>query len=1500
MAKRTRRGLTAAPDIRAIRNERVTVEHLLNLAQEHRFLPGFDWNTMTEVPITVRPRKTRLQFGPPVLRSADFLSVEIALFNLNVLPPKQGKGPASLAVAGRGNAYIVLRFPPQSISEQVFYQTPGSNLTEKDAHSDGTPPSGDKPTPPSKDGNSEEPPDHPIQARIARKSRIVFRYDKAALAKAGIESVNYTLEGILDACRYLPLSIAPNARHKPVVRLVFGGKTDIMRSQQRTFGKLTAVDRAAVLSNALQNLQLIARHGSDAAGLILRRAELSSEALNEHLPTNTAAKSRAPATTLARKIASKSRTTTDTTGAASLHDPAALAAIGALHSSRLQITFLPSSIFGIALPRPTDPLETETALELPYRLLLSPNESGRFLHETAAVTFPATGCTPLWHSRLGRLDDETGKVVEGPGSGTEIRAIWARVGPESNPDHFNGLWSNRENAQHPEHPDPSTLPFRSTLDDRDRFNIVHLSSNFTIADGNQEAIECRRLMLSALGGWLDLRGAWKVPAGLSVEEWIHQATQARDHYVKVVYKGYLLPFGHRASLVKVSERKFHHDHPGNPAYLRQRMFLIIREPVREFPTMGLAGNASLPGPGSTTFTRYYHRQFPFASVRILDRVTPDLVDPATTDFTNVTNGYTAETKAETSQLLFWPCVVSKAEPFRFSYVGTDLDGNQIKFQLPAIFMDNAWANPAGEGSVRNIAEGYFAAAQEAYLNANPDVYRTADMQRQRVTLAVSGKPSDTACEVEQMIFGAEVDQLKFDPKTRNGPLIYPTMQKAEVRIPSLTYLAGGGGSNTVSWNRAYVAQPQGFGLGEVFLDVQPGGAALDFSKQGNRSGGFVQPNLAPSGISRLSGPISGNVDTFGAGSFNGTDFFSSLSPLLFGCIPLGEVISAFGIDKDSLGKLPKFVAEAANIAQTVFGALGQMHDLTGTLEALAKSAVEALINQAVASAMQELRPQIEALDATTATIAAQIQAVENAATTVIATVDATAGILKNPASLFTALNPLTTALPLLLNATNNRISALPGSALSPAVQNVVKQQLTPILARLDQIQSIIADIQKLPDLLAAAEKLATDVAAFLVPPDQLEALLKNEADLENKLTTIDAALNSFAPLMEKVSLLDGGLKKTVLDTASALGEITSKAAEIAPLLSSLVGDEITVRFAWQPEVDPWPASGNPLYGALGTLFKPHDKKAFIISVEAKVKKSSGEAKAKVLCALRNFDLILLGEKNAFMGLAFEKIEFTADSSLKMDVDVMLDAIHFLGPLSFVEALKDLIPLDGFSDPPSLKISAQGIDAGFSIALPNLAIGVFNLSNLSLGAGFTVPFIGQPLSVRFNFCTREQPFCLTVAMFGGGGFFGLTVDPHGVQLLEAALEFGAAIAIDFGVASGGVHVMAGIYFRMEQNACSLTGYFRLGGEVEVLCIISASLELYLALIYQFDTGKCQGEATLTISVSVFMFSVSVSVHCERQFAGSNGDPPFELLMGPDGPLTLTTHYPWRDYVEAFAA
>jgi hypothetical protein len=96
---------------------------------------------------------------------------------------------------------------------------------------------------------------------------------------------------------------------------------------------------------------------------------------------------------------------------------------------------------------------------------------------------------------------------------------------------------------------------------------------------------------------------------------------------------------------------------------------------------------------------------------------------------------------------------------------------------------------------------------------------------------------------------------------------------------------------------------------------------------------------------------------------------------------------------------------------------------------------------------------------------------------------------------------------------------------------------------------------------------------------------------------------------------------------------------------------------------------------------------------------------------------------------------------------------------------------------------------------------------------------------------------------------------------------------------------------------------------VLGLITASLELYLELRYEFESGKCVGMAKLTIEIEVFIFSGSVTITCQKKFSGSNGDPTFRDLMGVDPSLTLdqelasintATEYPWRDYCEAFAA
>jgi hypothetical protein len=83
---------------------------------------------------------------------------------------------------------------------------------------------------------------------------------------------------------------------------------------------------------------------------------------------------------------------------------------------------------------------------------------------------------------------------------------------------------------------------------------------------------------------------------------------------------------------------------------------------------------------------------------------------------------------------------------------------------------------------------------------------------------------------------------------------------------------------------------------------------------------------------------------------------------------------------------------------------------------------------------------------------------------------------------------------------------------------------------------------------------------------------------------------------------------------------------------------------------------------------------------------------------------------------------------------------------------------------------------------------------------------------------------------------------------------------------------------------------------VLGLISASIELYMELVYQFDTGKMLGRATITVEVDVLFFSGSVRISAERQFAGSNGDPSFrEILGAEDG-----TSPAWAHYCHAFAA
>lgn len=272
-------------------------------------------------------------------------------------------------------------------------------------------------------------------------------------------------------------------------------------------------------------------------------------------------------------------------------------------------------------------------------------------------------------------------------------------------------------------------------------------------------------------------------------------------------------------------------------------------------------------------------------------------------------------------------------------------------------------------------------------------------------------------------------------------------------------------------------------------------------------------------------------------------------------------------------------------------------------------------------------------------------------------------------------------------------------------------------------------------------------------------------------------------------------------------------------------------------------------------------------------------------------------------LWFDRLHFRAEAGHKPEVDVDLNPQHgvtFGGPLEFVNTLKDLIPANGFSDPPGLAVTPQGITASFSLALPNVQVGILALSNISLGAAFNLPFTGDKPSLRFNFAERHNTFNLTVSLFGGGGFFAIGVDTGGVREIEAALEFGAAAQIDLGVASGSVYVKGGFYFHYTQQSVHFEGYVEMGGRLRIIGLISVSLTFHLALAYHCEqktsptgltTTRLYGEAKLVVEVEILFFSASVTVRVKREFAGAESDPTFADFI-PD-------HSTWQDYCLAYA-
>ncbi|WP_318588235.1 hypothetical protein [Bacillus thuringiensis] len=286
-----------------------------------------------------------------------------------------------------------------------------------------------------------------------------------------------------------------------------------------------------------------------------------------------------------------------------------------------------------------------TAIEAPYRLIISPNSSAGWAH--AFLPVANKGITELWHTRLGVRDgtniDENDNILR------TIRAIWSRYEEIAN-------------------------PFNMSLEHYQRKEIVNQTAVQTPDDSNSclpVPVNVKRLMLTSLGIWMDVQGDWS-PDNCKISNWEHQTAMGRDSYVKIVTEGYLLPLGNLASLIQVTERKFRTEKNETIAYLEKRYFVVVRELEKDYSSTGI------------TNIEY---KCPIKKVTFLTRITP-----------NITIDCDPQNPTCTDDIL----IKVGNQPFKFQIIAEDYDGKKFSMPTELRFLSQKTVS----GDLGSIVSGY--------------------------------------------------------------------------------------------------------------------------------------------------------------------------------------------------------------------------------------------------------------------------------------------------------------------------------------------------------------------------------------------------------------------------------------------------------------------------------------------------------------------------------------------------------------------------------------------------------------------------------------------------------------------------------------------------------------------------------------------------------------------------------------------------------------------------
>lgn len=255
-------------------------------------------------------------------------------------------------------------------------------------------------------------------------------------------------------------------------------------------------------------------------------------------------------------------------------------------------------------------------------------------------------------------------------------------------------------------------------------------------------------------------------------------------------------------------------------------------------------------------------------------------------------------------------------------------------------------------------------------------------------------------------------------------------------------------------------------------------------------------------------------------------------------------------------------------------------------------------------------------------------------------------------------------------------------------------------------------------------------------------------------------------------------------------------------------------------------------------------------------------------------------------ITFRRTGLFFDESGKLDFKIAPERVELADALDF---LTNFLAVSGKGEglvvEPLMRGSVPaGVAATLDLALPDLTLGAFAITSLSLHVMFGVAAIPEfEIMCEVSVAQRIAPFTLSVWILNGGGYltqrmsFRPTSRPKAVlsYTLDVGIVAGVGLGFNFGVVSGGVWLQIGcsiaITWTTEQggNSTVVTVFILARGNVDIAGLVTANIMLLLEVSY--DGARMIGRGTLRLSFKISMFyTLRVNQGVEYTFIGKKSE------------------------------